>query len=46
VDELVTKELVGHTNGSITTGRYGKRLEPARLLEAVQQLNFRAATPS
>jgi integrase len=41
VEELVIRELVGHANTSITTGRYGKRLEPARLAEAVQLLSFR-----
>jgi integrase len=39
-DELVIKELVGHANASITTGRYGKRLNPGRLFETVSRLRF------
>jgi integrase len=39
-DELVIKELVGHINTSITTGRYGKRLQPARLYTAVSRLSW------
>jgi integrase len=40
VDELTIRELVGHANPSITTGRYGKRLEPQRLAAAIQPLDF------
>jgi integrase len=39
-DELVIKELVGHANASITTGRYGKRLAPGRLYAAVSRLKW------
>lgn len=39
-DELIIKELVGHANTSITTGRYGKRLEPTYLLNALNCLSF------
>lgn len=39
-DELVIKELVGHVNASITTGRYGKRLNPERLYSAVARLSW------
>jgi integrase len=39
-DELVIKELVGHANTSITTGRYGKRLNPERLYSAVSRLSW------
>jgi len=31
---------VGHANPSITTGRYGKRLEPHRLAAAINPLDF------
>ena len=36
----VIAELMGHTNPSITTGRYGKRYQPLVLLEAVRKLDF------
>ncbi len=39
-DELTIRELVGHANPSITTGRYGKRLEPQRLAAAIIPLDF------
>jgi hypothetical protein len=39
-DELTIRELVGHANPSITTGRYGKRLEPQRLAAAIAPLDF------
>lgn len=35
VQEVIISELMGHTNGSITTGRYGKRFRPRVLLDAV-----------
>lgn len=38
--EAVIAELVGHTNESITTARYGKRYRPERILEALQMLNY------
>jgi integrase len=40
MDELAIKELVGHVNASITTGRYGKRIDPPRLLTAIEPLQF------
>lgn len=43
-DELTIRELVGHANPSITTGRYGKRLEPHRLAAAINPLDFGVAT--
>ncbi len=40
VQEALISELMGHANASITTGRYGKRYRPQRLLEAVCKLNY------
>ncbi len=40
VAEGVIAEILGHANGSITTGRYGKRYRPAVLLEALEHLNY------
>ena len=40
VQEVTIAELVGHENPSITTGRYGKRLQPGPLLEALQKLDY------
>jgi integrase len=39
-DELTVRELVGHLNPSVTTGRYGKRLNPSRLLTAIKRLSW------
>jgi integrase len=40
VQETLISELMGHVNGSITTGRYGKRFRPQGLLEAVCRLDI------
>ncbi len=40
VPETKIKELVGHVNESITTGRYGKRYHPVMLKEVVETLNY------
>jgi integrase len=41
VQESLIGELMGHANGSITMGRYGKRYQPKVLLEAIQKVDFR-----
>lgn len=38
--EALIAELMGHANGNITTGRYGKRYRPKVLLEAISKLSF------
>jgi integrase len=38
--ESLISELMGHANGNITTGRYGKRYKPCVLLEAVSKLTY------
>jgi integrase len=40
VPEDVIKELAGHSLGSITLGRYGKRYEPGILLDALQKIEY------
>jgi len=40
VAESVIAEILGHANGSITTGRYGKRYRPGVLLEALMLLDY------
>ncbi|MBT3194470.1 MAG: site-specific integrase [Verrucomicrobia bacterium] len=40
VQEVAIAELVGHKNANITTGRYGKRLEPGPLAEAVEKADY------
>jgi len=40
--EPLIAELMGHTNPSITTGRYGKRYQPHVLLKALRKLDFGA----
>ncbi|MDG5467280.1 site-specific integrase [Deltaproteobacteria bacterium IMCC39524] len=40
VDEAIIAEILGHSNSSITTGRYGKRYRPGVLLEALRQLDY------
>lgn len=40
VAEGIISEILGHANGSITTGRYGKRYRPGVLLEALVKLNY------
>jgi integrase len=36
--EVLIAELLGHANDSITTGRYGKKFLPPKLVEAVETL--------
>jgi integrase len=36
--EVLIAELLGHTNDSITTGRYGKKFLPPKLVDAVESL--------
>jgi integrase len=40
VAEGVIAEILGHSNDSITTGRYGKRFRPHVLLEALVKLSY------
>jgi integrase len=40
VSESLIAELMGHKNHSITMGRYGKRYEPLKLLDALKSLRF------
>lgn len=40
VAEGVIAEILGHSNDSITTGRYGKRFRPQVLLDALLKLNY------
>lgn len=40
VQESTIAELMGHENPSITTGRYGKRLEPDKLLAELRKLDY------
>lgn len=40
VQEVMIAELVGHTNESLTTGTYGKRYQPEKLIKALQVLNY------
>ncbi len=40
VNEGVISELLGHSNHSMTTGRYGKRYRPLVLLSVLEQLDF------
>lgn len=42
VEEAIIRELAGHANGSITTGRYGKRYGIEVCSNAVQRLSFDA----
>lgn len=44
VEGSVISELMGHSNGSITTGRYGKRYQPRVLLEVISQLDYQTDT--
>jgi len=39
LDKIVS-EILGHTDGSITTGRYGKRYKAQVLMDAMQQLDY------
>jgi integrase len=40
VAEGVISEILGHSNASITTGRYGKRFRPQVLLDALVKLTY------
>lgn len=40
VAEGVIAEILGHSNESITTGRYGKRFRPQILLDALLKLDY------
>jgi integrase len=40
VQESLIAELMGHTNSSITTGRYGKRYQAKVLLGVVERLDY------
>lgn len=40
VQESIISELMGHANGSITTGRYGKRYRAEVLLEAIKKVDY------
>lgn len=40
IQESVIAELMGHTNPCITTGRYGKRYEIDKLLDALNMLDY------
>lgn len=40
VNETMISELMGHTNKSMTTGRYGKRFQPRLLLAVIQQVSY------
>jgi len=40
VQEALISELMGHANGNITTGRYGKRCRPQGLFEAICKLDY------
>lgn len=40
VSEGIIAEILGHSNESITTGRYGKRFRPGVLLEALLKLDY------
>ncbi len=40
VREPLAKQLMGHSNGDITTGRYGSKYPPAVVLEAVKRIAY------
>lgn len=40
VDEIITAQIVGHVNPSMTYGRYGKRLPLAQLSQAVNMISY------
>ena len=40
VAEVKISELVGHTNSSMTSGRYGKRYEIAKMKETIDSLHY------
>ncbi len=41
VDEMLSAQIVGHSNGGITYGRYGKRLPLQQLAEAVKLIEYK-----
>jgi integrase len=45
IQEAVIAEIVGHTNDSMTMGRYGKRYQPRVLLEALVLLDYGIEIP-
>lgn len=45
IQEVVIAEIMGHTNDSMTTGRYGKRYQPKVLLEALKKLSYGIEPP-
>jgi len=38
--EALIAELMGHANGNITTGRYGKRYKPVMLLKSISKVDY------
>jgi integrase len=40
IQDFTISEILGHEVGNITTGRYGKRVSPARLLDALSKLSL------
>jgi len=38
--EALIAELMGHANGNITTGRYGKRYKPLLLLKSISKVDY------
>jgi len=46
VDPIKIAELAGHSNDSITTGRYGKRFSPLVLRESINLLSFSISLPA
>ncbi|TGU70706.1 site-specific integrase [Geomonas terrae] len=42
--EAIISELMGHANGNITTGRYGKRYRAKALFEAMNRLSYPVTT--
>jgi integrase len=44
VEESLIAELLGHSNGSMTTGRYGKRYQVEQLARAVELLPWEVAS--
>jgi hypothetical protein len=40
VEEPIIKELIGHSHGSITFDRYGKRYNLTTLLSVVEKITF------
>ncbi len=40
VDEAIIKEILGHSHGSITLGRYGKAYHVGTMLDALKKLDY------